>query len=76
MLADIRHDVDGVIDRSPGRQLYIINSSEGTLFAEDMPSPLELVRRDGRIVVPPSSGNPDVRQALANQQPGSWLLLD
>jgi len=74
VLADIRHDVDGVIDRSPGRQLHIINSSEGSRFADDMPSPLELTRRDGSVVIA-SAANAGVRQALANQRPGSWLLL-
>jgi hypothetical protein len=74
VLADIRHDVDSVIDRSPGRQLHIINSSEGSHFADDMPSPLELTRRDGSVVIA-SSGNADIQQALANQRPGSWLLL-
>ena len=74
VLADIRHDVDGVIDRSPGRQLHIINSSEGSRFADDMPGPLTLTRHDGSVIIA-SSGNAGVQQALANQRPGSWLLL-
>ena len=74
VLADIRHDVDRVIDRAPGRQLHIINRSQGRRFADGGPGRLELARRDGSVVIA-ACGMPDVEQALANRPPRSWLLL-
>jgi hypothetical protein len=74
VLADIRRDVDGVIDRSPERRLHIINRSDGRRFLDGSLNPFELARRDGSVVLATSeiSGLPAV---LSRRPPGSWLLL-
>jgi hypothetical protein len=74
VLADIRMDVDEVIDRIPGRRLHIINRSHGRRFGDGDPQPLELARRDGNVVVA-ACDLLDVPAALGDCPPGSRLLL-
>jgi len=73
VLADIREDVDGVISRSPGRRLHIVNRSQGG-FADGSHDPLELTRRDGRVAIAARSLE-DVQAEVASREPGSRLLL-
>jgi hypothetical protein len=74
VFADIRHDVDDVIDRSPGRRLHVVNCSNGRRFATDGLDPLELPRRDGTVVFTESSIS-DMPTVLASRSPDSWMLL-
>jgi Glycosyltransferase like family len=74
VIADIRHDVDGIIGRSPGRRLHIVNCSQGSEFVDGSPDPFELQRRDGRVVFTACSAS-DVPAKLASGEPGSWFLV-
>jgi Glycosyltransferase like family len=74
VLADIRRDVDDVVDRSPERRLHIVNRSQGPRFVDGKPSPLELVRRNGYVVIA-SHDISDVPAALTSKPDGQWLLL-
>jgi len=74
VLADIRHDVDDLIERAPGRRLHIFNCSTGRPFVPDDQEPLELSRRDG-VVVFSDCAISQVPAALADLPPGSWTLL-
>ena len=74
VLADIRHDVDEVIYRSPGRRLHIVNCSSDRRFATGGPDPLELPRRDGTVVFTECSIS-DMSTVAASLLPGSWVLL-
>jgi Glycosyltransferase like family len=74
LLADIREDVDSVIDRSPGRRLYVVNRSELRHSVDGESVPLELARGEGSVVIVARdiSGIPT---ALGECPPGSWLLI-
>jgi hypothetical protein len=74
VLADIRRDVDKIIERAPGRRLRIVNCSREARFMGSDEGPLELRRRNGRIVVDARQIS-DIPAALAADPPGSWLLL-
>lgn len=74
VLADIRHDIDEVIDRSPGQRLHIVNCSTGRPFLADGLDPLELRRRDGTVVFT-DCGISDIPVLLASRSPGCWMLL-
>lgn len=74
VIADIRHDVDSIIDRSPGQRLHIINCSSGNGFVDGRPDPLELQRRAG-IAVFAACGASELPALLASSPPGSWLLV-
>lgn len=74
VLADIRHDVDEVVDRSPGRRLHIVNCSNGRRFATGGPDPLELPRRDGAVLFT-ECGVSDISEVASSHLPGSWVLL-
>ena len=74
VLADIRHDVDEVINRSPGRRLYIVNCSDDRRFTTHGQDPLELPRNDGTAVFTDCDIS-DIPAILANRQPSSWLLV-
>jgi hypothetical protein len=74
VLADIRRDVDDVIDRSPGRRLHILNRFQGCRFVDGGPNPLELARRDGNVVIAACDIS-DIVTALRNPPPASWLLV-
>ena len=74
VLADIRHDVDEVIDRAPGRRLHIINCSSDRRFVTDGLDPLEFPRRDGTVLFTECSIS-DIPAVLASGSSESWLLL-
>jgi len=74
VLADIRDDVDDVIDRSPERRLHIVNHSQGRRFVDGGPCPLELARRDGGVSIEASDIS-ELPTVLGSRPPGSWLLL-
>lgn len=74
VLADIRHDVDEVIDRSPGRRLDIVNCSDGRSFVTDGMDPLVLSRREGTVIFTERSIS-DIPDVLASRSPDSWMLL-
>jgi hypothetical protein len=73
VLADIRRDVDDVINRSPGRRLHIVNRFQGGPLDGGW-SPLELARRDGCVVLATCDIS-DVSAALTSRPRGDWLLL-
>jgi hypothetical protein len=74
VLADLRNDVDDVIDRAPGRRLRIINCSHDLPFAGDAGEPLELARRDGTAVYS-DCAVARVAATLKDQAAGSWTLV-
>ena len=74
VLADIRHDVDEVLDRSPGRRLHVVNNSNRHRFVPDGLDPLELARRDGTVVFTDCDIS-DMPSVVASHSPVSWLLL-
>jgi hypothetical protein len=74
VLADIRHDIDDLIERAPGKRLYVVNCSDGQRFTNRGSRQLELSRRDGTAVFRGGSIS-DVPAMLASSQPGSWLLV-
>ena len=74
VLADIRRDVDDLIDRAPGRRLHILNHFQGRRFVDASPNPLELARRDGNVAIAASDMS-DIVTALRNSPPASWLLV-
>src|SRR5215469_15684527 len=74
VLADIRRDVDSIIARCPGQRLHIINRSQGPRFVEYGMKPLELTRRDGKVILQ-ACDILDVPAAMASVLPASWLLL-
>jgi Glycosyltransferase like family len=74
VIADIRHDVDSIIDRSPDQRLHIINCSSDSRFAHGRPDLLELPRRDGRAVFT-ACGISDIPAALSSSPPGAWILV-
>lgn len=74
VLADIRRDVDKIIERAPGRRLRIVNCSGEARFMGGDEGLLELTRRNGRMVVDARQVS-DIPAALTARAPGSWLLL-
>lgn len=74
VLADIRRDVDKIIERAPGRRLRIVNCSGEARFMGGDEGLLELTRRNGRMVVDARQVS-DIPAALTADTPGSWLLL-
>jgi hypothetical protein len=74
VLADIRRDVDDLVDRSPERQLHIVNFTKGPRFMDSEPSPLELARRNGHVLIAAHDIS-DVPGALTSSSPNEWLLL-
>jgi hypothetical protein len=74
VIADIRHDVDEIIGRSHGRRLHIVNCFQGSGFVDGSPDPVELQRRDARIIFSACSAS-DVPAKFASSKPGSWFLV-
>lgn len=74
VLADIRRDVDKIIERAPGRRLRIVNCSDEARSMGGDEGLLELTRRNGRMVIDARQVS-DLPAALAADTPGSWLLL-
>jgi hypothetical protein len=74
VLADIRDDVDDVIDRSPQRRLHIVNCSRGRRFVDGGTNPLELTRRDGSIAVEACDIS-EVPTVLSDRPLDAWMLL-
>jgi hypothetical protein len=74
VLADIRRDVDKIIERAPGRRLRIVNCSGEARFMGGDEGLLELTRHNGRMVVDARQVS-DIPAALTTGTPGSWLLL-
>ncbi len=74
VLADIRLDVDEIIERAPGKRLRIVNCAGETRFTGTDEGPLELTRRNGRVVADAWRLS-DMLAALAAEPPGSWFLL-
>ena len=74
VLADIRRDVNNVIERAPGRRLRIVNCSGEAQFMDADGGPLELTRGNGRVVVDARQIS-DIPAILAAGPPGSWFLL-
>jgi hypothetical protein len=74
VLADIRRDVDNIIERAPDRRLRIVNCSGEAQFMDAHGGPLELTRRNGQVVVDAQQVS-DIPAVLAASPPGSWFLL-
>jgi Glycosyltransferase like family len=74
VIADIRDDVDSIIDLSPDQRLHIINCSPGSSFGDGCPDPLELRRREGHAIFATARAS-DIPAALASSPPGSWTLV-
>jgi hypothetical protein len=74
VLADIRDDIDDVIERSPQHRLHIVNCCPGRRFVDGGAKPLELARRDGTIAVETCDLS-EVPTVLGSRSPDSWLLL-
>lgn len=75
VLADIRRDVDSIIARCPGQRLHIINRSQGPRFCEYGTRPLELTRRDGKVVLQ-ACDILDIPTAMASILPSACLLTN
>ena len=74
VLADIRFDVDRVIEHSPGRRLAIVNFSARTQLTRFYGSKLELARGRGRVVM--SARDHERPSVTLRACPrGSWLLM-
>jgi len=74
VLADIRREVDNIIEGAPDRRLRIVNCSGEAQFIDADGGPLELTRRNGRVVVD-ARQVADIPAVLAASPPGSWFLL-
>jgi glycosyl transferase family 2 len=74
VLADIRRDVDNVIEHAPDRRLRIVNCPGQARFMDADGGPLELTRRNGRVVVDTREIS-HVPEILAAGPSGSWFLL-
>jgi hypothetical protein len=74
VLADIRRDVDSVIERAPDRRLRIVNCSGEARFMDADGGPLELTRRNGTMIVDARRIS-DIPEVLAAGPPDSWFLL-
>ena len=73
VLADIRRNVDRLLEHAPGRRLHIVNRAQGR-FMDGGPAALELARRDGSVVIAAGDVS-DFRAAVAARPIGTWLLL-
>lgn len=74
ILADIRVDVDPLIECAPSQRLRIININNGHPFMQAGLPPLELHRRDGRV----SFSDCDVSElpeTIGNPNGDSWILV-
>ena len=74
VLADLRHDVDDLIDRAPGQRLQVINCTDGLPFAEKRHEFLELARRDGTALFADCDVS-ELPSMLSRRQPETWVLL-
>lgn len=74
LLADIRDDVDSVLDRSPGRLLYVINVSQDRRYTTVKSSKLQLARREGAVIIS-VNGISEIRSVLSRIPSGSWTLI-
>jgi len=74
VLVDLRRHIDGIIERAPGRELYIVNCSAGSPFTAYNTKPVELSRGAGTVVfsAAPISEIPAV---VANNPPNTWMLI-
>jgi hypothetical protein len=74
VLADMRHDVDEVIERAPGKRLHIVNCSAGQPFAAGGHDPLELTRRSG-VAIFYDCSVPQLPDVLDSCPGDSWKLI-
>ena len=73
VLADIRIDIDTVIERAPGQRIGIINRS-GPRFAAGDGSSLDLVRGPATVTVS-AADIAEIPSAITSRPEGSWLLV-
>jgi hypothetical protein len=74
VLVDLRHDIDGAIDRAPGKRLYIVNcTTEGPLTADNL-KPVELSRGGGTLIFSDGALS-DIPAIVANTPPDAWVLV-
>ena len=71
--ADIRFEIDELIDQAPGQRIYIINNTSGKRFADDG-SLLEL-KRLGKSVFLVARELIDLPLAANHYPPDAWLLI-
>jgi hypothetical protein len=74
VLADIRRDVDNIIEHAPDRRLRIVNCPGEARFMDADGGPLELTRRNGRVLIDARQIS-HIPEILAAGPPGSWFLL-
>ena len=71
VLADIRHDIDDLIERAPGKRLYVVNCSDGQRFTNRGSRRLELKspRRNRRL-----QRRQHFRRPGDARQQSAWLM--
>lgn len=74
VLAEMRLDIDDVIECAPERQLNILNCSTGNPFAVGNPKPVELSRGAGTVVFSDCEIS-EVPATLASCPATSWTLI-
>jgi hypothetical protein len=74
VLIDLRTDVDGAIERAPGRRLNIINRSGGSSFTPGEQKPLELARGEGTIIFSDADIS-RIPAVVASGPAGAWTLI-
>jgi hypothetical protein len=74
VLVDLRHDIDALIERAPGRRLHIVNCTAEGPLAPGGVQPVELSRGAGSVIFSDSavSGIPAV---VASTRPSAWVLV-
>jgi hypothetical protein len=74
VLVDLRYDIDGALDRAPGKRIYVVNCSTGAPFTSDNLKPVELARGAGTVIFSDSTIS-DIPAIVANIPPGAWVLI-
>ena len=74
VLADLRHDIDDVLDRAPGQRIHVVNCSGDHPFAKREQNSVELRRREGTVVFS-DHGIGEIPDAAAKVPDGSWTLV-
>jgi Glycosyltransferase like family len=74
VLVDLRHDIDGAIERAPGRRLHIVNCTAEGPFTADNLKPVELSRGGGTLIFSDGALS-DIPAIVANTPPNAWVLV-
>ena len=74
VLVDLRHDVDEIVKRAPGRQLHIVNRFTGSPLSNSDRKPVELYRRTATIVFS-DSDLAGIPSTIISNQPSAWTLV-